>query len=184
MGFGVRQFELTLMHRMRDLNAERVEDALGDMGASRAEVRAAHARWTRRAWSARAPKGRAALRTALGPPAYEGTRPIGSVTCRVARWALPSWPGLEFELLSGPGGEVWNQWFVRPGGDRALAFDDLVPWRCVVGDVGTSFPGASQREGAAPHHWAVDFVHEGTDYRALFVYGLFQRLDRLARPPY
>ncbi|MEU7832917.1 MULTISPECIES: hypothetical protein [unclassified Nonomuraea] len=178
MGFGVRQFELTLMHRMRDLNAERVEDALMDMGASRAELRAAHTQWTRMAHSVRSRKGLGALRTMLGPPSYEGTTPVGSLTCRVARWALPSWPDLEFEALIGPDGAIWNQWFVRPHGDKALAFVDLVPWGCVVGDVVTSFPGAAQGEGSAPQHWVVDFAHEGTDYRARFVYGLFQRLDR------
>ncbi|WP_336204218.1 hypothetical protein [Nonomuraea sp. LPB2021202275-12-8] len=177
MRFGVRQFELALMHRMRDLNAQRVEDALHDLGASRAEVRAAHTQWTRMAHSVRAPKGLAALRTILGPPPYRGTQPFGSLTCDVARWVLPSWPELEFEALLGPGGEVWNQWFVRPGGSRTLTFAELTPWKCVVADVGTSFPGASQCEGLAPHHWAVDFVHDGTARRALFVYGLYQRLD-------
>jgi hypothetical protein len=178
MRFGVRQFELALMHRMRDLNAERVEDAIEDMGATRAELRAAHTRWTQMGYSARSRKGLAGLRTVLGRPSYEGVKPIGSITCEVARWALPSWPGLEFEVLAGPDGAVWSQWFVRPGGVRVLTFADLVPWTCVVADVGTSFPGAAQREGSAPHHWAVDFTHEGTDYRALFIYGLFQRLDR------
>ncbi|GAA3204482.1 hypothetical protein [Nonomuraea helvata] len=174
MGFGVREFELSLMHRMRDLNPERVEEALGDMGASRAELRAAHARWTRMLHSPRPPKG---PRRLLGPPSYAGTTSMGSLTCDVTRWALPSWPGLEFEVLTGPGGEVWNQWFVRPAGPRTFSFDELVPWGCVVGDVGASFPGAVHLEGQAPHHWAVDLTHEGATYRARFVYGLCQRID-------
>ncbi|KAB8189780.1 hypothetical protein FH608_037880 [Nonomuraea phyllanthi] len=174
MSFGVREFELSLMHRMRDLNAARVEDALRDMGASRAELRAAHARWTRMLHSPRPPRN---LRRLLGPPSYAGTTAVGSLTCRVSRWALPSWPGLEFEVLAGPGGEVWNQWFVRPSGPRALAFGDVEPWSCVVGDVGASFPGAVHLEGQAPHHWAVDVPHEGATYRVLFVYGLCQRVE-------
>ncbi|TMS00592.1 hypothetical protein [Nonomuraea basaltis] len=178
MKFGVRQFELALMHRMRDLDAARVEVALMAMGASRAELRAAHTQWTAMLHSERAPKGRALVRMVLGPPAYEGVKPAGSLTCEVARWRLPSWPDLEFEVLLGPGGEVWNQWFVRPGGGRALAFAELIPWRCVVADVGASFPGASHLEGSAPHHWTVGFTHEGTHYHARFVYGLYQRLDR------
>ncbi|MEV4397827.1 hypothetical protein [Nonomuraea sp. NPDC049607] len=176
MRFGVRQFELALMHRMRDLNPQRVEQALADVDASRAELRAAHTHWTRLAHSATAPKGRAALRMALGPPAYAGTTPFGSLTCDVTRWRLPSWPELEFEALTGPGGEVWNLWFVRPGGDRRLSFADLTPWECVVADVGASFPVSAQGEGSAPHHWAVDFACAGTPRRALFVYGLYQRL--------
>ncbi|TDD06613.1 hypothetical protein E1292_14975 [Nonomuraea deserti] len=178
MRFRVREFELALMHRMRDLNAGRVEDALAAMGASRAEVRAAHTHWTRLAHASRAPKGAAVFRMALGPPHHAGPRAFGSLTCDVRRWILPSWPGLEFEVLTGPDGEVWNQWFVRPGGGVRLAFADLTPWTCVVADVGTSFPGATSLEGQAPHHWSVEFDHAGTAYRACFVYGLYQRLDR------
>ncbi|RVX40321.1 hypothetical protein EDD27_2726 [Nonomuraea polychroma] len=178
MRFGVRQFELALMHRMRDLDAARVEDALQRMGATRAELRAAHTQWTAMGHSARAPKGRALFRMALGPPADEGVHQAGSLTCDVARWRLPSWPDLRFEVLLGPGGEVWNQWFVRPGHAKALSFADLVPWSCVVADVGDAFPGASHLEGSAPHHWTVGFTHEGTRYHARFVYGLYQRLDR------
>ncbi|MFG1943879.1 hypothetical protein [Nonomuraea sp. NPDC048826] len=181
MRYGVREFELTLMHRMRDVNAGRVEEALRAMGATRAELRAAHAHWTRLAHAGRAPKGLAALRSALGPPVHRGERRSGSLTCEVACWTLPSWPELEFEALAGPGGEVWNQWFVRPGGGRALAFADLEPWTCVVADIGAAFPGATQLEGGAPHHWAADFEHAGATYRARFVYGLYQGLERLTR---
>ncbi|MEW1846150.1 hypothetical protein AB0392_50050 [Nonomuraea angiospora] len=170
----MRQFELSLMHRMRDLNPERVEDALRVMGATRAELRAAHAQWTRMLHSPRAPK---TLRPLLGRPAYEGTTAVGILTCGVSRWALPSWPGLEFEVLSGPGGETWNQWFVRPGEPRTLSFAELAPWSCVVADVAASFPGAVHLEGQAPHHWAVGFGHGGAAYRARFVYGLCQRID-------
>ncbi|SEG96764.1 hypothetical protein SAMN05444920_11081 [Nonomuraea solani] len=178
MGFGVREFELTLMHRMRDLNAAKVEEALDGMGATRAELRAAHAHWTRLAHAPRGPKGAAALRMALGPPACRERRPVGSLTCDVLRWVLPSWPELEFEALVGPGRELWNQWFVRPAGGGPLTLPELLPWTCVVADVGISFPGAVQLEGPAPHHWAVDFDHDGVAYRARFVYGLHQRLDR------
>lgn len=177
MGFGVRQFELTLMHRMRDLNAQRVEDAIEEMGATRAELRDAHTLWMKMAYSDTAPKGFKALRMALGPPSYEGTKEIGSLACDMARWRLPYWPDLEFEVLLGPDGEVWNQWFVRPSGPRSLTFEELVPWQCVIEDVGSSFPGASQGEGSAPHHWVVGFPHDGREYQARFVYGLFQRLD-------
>ncbi|MEV0390632.1 hypothetical protein [Nonomuraea sp. NPDC050643] len=181
MVFGVREFELALMHRMRDLNAERVEQALDGMGATRAELRAAHTHWTRMTY---AMKGATALRRALGPPAHRGRAPVGSLTCDVLRWVLPSWPGLQFEALLGPGRELWNQWFVRPGGAAPLTLPELVPWTCVVADVGASFPGAVQYEGPAPHQWTIDFDHDGTTHRARFVYGLYQRLDhRPVSPP-
>jgi hypothetical protein len=181
--FGVRQFQLTLMHRMRDLNAERVEDALREVGADRAEIRAAHRLWMKMAYSRTAPKGMAAFRMALGPPLVEGPRAFGDLTGAVARWRLPYWPELEFEVLTGPDGDVWNQWFIRPGPPRVLGFGDLTPWACVIGDFGAGFPGAVHVEGAAPQHWGVDFTHGGTDHRALFVYGLFQRLARPAELP-
>ncbi|MCF6475136.1 hypothetical protein FAF44_43220 [Nonomuraea sp. MG754425] len=177
MAFGVREFELTLMHRMRDVNAAKVEEALGRMHASRAELREAHARWTRLAHAPRAPKGAAALRMALGPPPHRGRRPAGSLTCDVLRWPLPSWPGLAFEALLGPGGELWNQWFVRPSGPAAPSFAELTPWACVVADVGAGFPGAVQIDGPAPHHWTIDLRHDGRVHRARFVHGLLQRLD-------
>ncbi|MGR6920876.1 hypothetical protein ACU635_42125 [[Actinomadura] parvosata] len=183
MAFGVREFELALMHRMRDVNAQKVEEALGRAGASRAELREAHAHWTRLAHAPRAPKGAAALRMALGPPPFRGRRPAGSLTCDVLRWPLPSWPGLEYEALVGPGGELWNQWFVRPSGAITLGFAGLVPWACVVADVAASFPGAVQIDGPAPHHWTIDFPHGGRTHRARFVYGLFQRLDRAPSGP-
>lgn len=168
--FGPRQFQLALMHRMRDVNAARVEEALQELAASAAEVRAAHHRWTRMSHGS----GLRALRGVLGTPAGEGSRRFGALTCRVARWVLPYWPELEFEALAGPDDKVWHQWLVRPGEPRAAGFAELTPWRCVVADVMASFPGAEQREGGAPQQWAVDFSHEGRKYRALFVYGLFQ----------
>ncbi|MFD0477213.1 hypothetical protein ACFQ0B_60150 [Nonomuraea thailandensis] len=102
MAFGVREFELALLHRMRDVNAEKVEETLGLIGASRAELREAHAHWTRLAHAPRAPKGAAALRMALGPPPYRGRRAAGSLTCDVLRWPLPTWPGLAYEALAAP----------------------------------------------------------------------------------
>ncbi len=170
----MREFELALLHRMRDVNPDRVAEALAAMGASRGEQREAHAHWTRLV-HVRKPAG--ALRLALGPAPHRGRRPAGSLTCDVLRWPLPSWPGLAYEALFGPGGELWNQWFVRPSGVVPLTFADLTPWTCVVADVVASFPGAVQIDGPAPQHWTVDLRHGGRAHRARFVYGLFQRLD-------
>ncbi|NUT42044.1 MAG: hypothetical protein HOV86_18885 [Thermoactinospora sp.] len=171
MTYGVRQFQLTLMHRMRDLNSDRVQQALTDLRASRAEEGAAHSQWTRRTYYA---KGLSPYRSALGEPSYRGEHSLGAVTCDVVRWALPYWPGLEFEVMVGPDRRVWNQWFVRPAGDKKVSMAGLRPWTCVIGDVCASFPGARQGEGAAPQQWTVDFAHDGRPYQARFVYGLLQ----------
>jgi len=176
-GFGVRRFSLTLMHRMKDLNADRVEDALKEMGATRAELRDAHTLWMKMAYSRTAPKGLNAFRMALGPPGHHGSKPFGDLTCEVAQWELPFWPGLVYEVLIGPNGSIWNQWFVRPGPPKKMAFEELTPWSCVIADVGASFEGAEHVEGSAPQHWGVDFTHDGHPYRARFVYGLLQRVD-------
>ncbi|MFI6815082.1 hypothetical protein ACIBG7_21940 [Nonomuraea sp. NPDC050328] len=165
------------------MNAPRVEEALKELHASAAEVRAAQTQWTKMAYSARAPRGLRGLRAVLGSPVSEGTAEFGALSCKVARWRLPYWPELEFEAVAGPGGGVWHQWLVRPGEVRRVGFAELVPWTCVVADVAASFPGAEQREGAAPNHWAVDFSHESRKYRALFVYGLFQGFAPAGRNP-
>ncbi|GAB3653344.1 hypothetical protein GCM10027589_11440 [Actinocorallia lasiicapitis] len=177
-GLGSRGLALALMHRMRDLNPGRVEEALHEMGSSRAELREAHTLWTKWAYSRSAPKGAAAFRAALGPPLSRTVRDFGDLPCDVLRWRILPWEEFAFELLLGPGGPVWNQWFVRPGPPKIMKLGELEPWTAVVNDVGVSFEDAANVEGSAPHHWAVDFTAEGAAHRALFVYGLLQRVDQ------
>ena len=44
-GFARFEFQLMLLRRMADLQPDLVADALSQLGASRAEARAAHRRW-------------------------------------------------------------------------------------------------------------------------------------------
>lgn len=176
-GFGSRELTLALLHRMKDINAPRVEDALHEMGATRADLREAHTMWMKWAFSKTAPKGLKAFRAALGPPVFTGPKAFGDLTCQVAHWKLWLWPDLLFEVLTGPDGDLWNQWFIRPGEPLVIPFDELEPWSAVIADVGAGFEDAENVEGSAPHHWAVDFSHEGKAYRARFIYGLLQSVD-------
>lgn len=179
--FGVRGFQLALLPRMADLAPARVEAALEELAATRADMRWAHRRWLSLAYVKRAPAEATRLRWALGPAKESAERRFGDLTCEVSWWELPLWPGLLFEALIAPDGSVWNQWLVRPPGSAAPGLDgpaDLTPWSCVVSDVGERFPGAEHIEGSAPSRWGVSFAYEGTSYEATFVYGLLQAVTR------
>ncbi|MFC7587006.1 hypothetical protein ACFQYP_27255 [Nonomuraea antimicrobica] len=176
MGFGVREFELALMHRMRDLNPARVEQALHAMDASRAELRDAHTRWTRLAHAPERRRAPPRCGWRWAPP-LSGQQTGGQPDLRR--------PALAAALVAGPGvrGAARPRRravepVVRPPlRPRRARADRPHPWTCVVGDLGASFPGAVQIDGPAPHHWTVDFRHGGRAYRARFVHGLLQRLD-------
>ena len=180
-GLGTRWFSLVLMHRMRDINTRKVEETLAAIGVRRAELRAAHTQWAQMAYAINAPKGAEALRVVLGPPASSAHRTFGDLHCRIQCWKLPLWPDLTLEVLLAPDRSVWNLWLTRPGQPKPFAFEDLVPWSAVVGDLAASFADADQGEGSAPHHWTVRFTHGGVGYRARFVYGLLQAIEPIAQ---
>ncbi|WP_165989514.1 hypothetical protein [Streptomyces sp. YIM 98790] len=182
---GPLQFQLVLLRRMADHQPGLVEDALRVLGAGRAELRDAHRRWQA---MARSPRLRGALtryRVLLGPPAETGRRRVGDLDCRVLRWPVPLWPDLRFEVLTGPGGQVWNEWLVRAEGSRGpdlRTLDDLRPWSCTVDDVARAFPPAEPREGSAPTRFRLVFTApdahgEPGRHVAEFTWGLLQRLD-------
>ncbi|MFC0037411.1 hypothetical protein [Actinomadura rayongensis] len=177
--FGVREFQFTLLPRMADLAPDRVEQALTDLDATRAEMRAAYRRWLAMAHARRAPRGLTRYKWALGPPATTTRRRFGDLTCGVARWPLPLWPDLLFEVLTGPDGDVWNDWLIRPPSSPPPDLPpppDLTPWSCVVSDVTERFPDARDQEGSAPTRWTVLIPwHDGT-HRADFVHGLLQHV--------
>src|SRR3954467_14717413 len=115
-GLARREFCLVLLRRMADTRPDLVTSALPQLGADRAEARAAHRRWQALHHAPRAPRG-LALRTAvLGPPDEGVDRRVGDLEVQVRRWPLPLWPHLRWEVLSGPGGAVLNEHLVRAPG--------------------------------------------------------------------
>ncbi|WBP85610.1 hypothetical protein [Kitasatospora cathayae] len=186
-GFGVTEFQLFLLRRMADYHPELVEETVRRLGATRAEMREANKRWQAMVRAPRFPRGAARYAAVLGPAGESLPRRIGDLACTARQWVLPLWPGLRFEVLLGPaeiGAPVLNEWLVRAGDAPPPALctvADLVPWSCVVGDVGAAFPGAVAREGSAPTRFRLDFEASDADgvvrsWTADFTWGLLQEV--------
>ncbi|TDD94637.1 hypothetical protein [Actinomadura rubrisoli] len=185
-GFARREFQLVLLRRMADYQPGMVDGAMRALDASRTEMREVNARWQRILRSRTFPRGLRRYEAVLGPAAVTERR-IGDVRCEVARWPpLPLWPGLRFEIMMAPDGSVAQEWLVRDEDDpapRLESVDDLVPWSCVVGDLGAldgldGRPGPiTHQDGDAPSRWHVTFsAPDGSSYVAHFVWGLLQEV--------
>lgn len=181
-----REFQLVLLRRMADYQPVLVEQARRRLAASVTEMREVNAHWQRMQRSHSHRGGVAALRGFLGAPVAEQEQRIGDLTCRVARWRLPLWPGLLFEALTGVGGILLAQQLVRdPASNppRLASLGDLTPWSCVIGDVERAFGPVRHRDGSAPSRWTTDFTvpdetGEPAPATAEFVWGLLQVVRR------
>ncbi|WP_338676435.1 hypothetical protein V1460_28265 [Streptomyces sp. SCSIO 30461] len=178
--FGPFEFQLVLLRRMADHQPELVEDARRRLGASIAEIREANRRWQS---MLRSPRARGALsryRSVLGDPESAARRRIGDLECDALLWPVPLWPDLRFEVLTAPGGAVWNEWLVRAPGARSPGLrteEDLRPWSCTVDEVARAFAPARPLEGTAPTRWGLAFtLPGGKACAAEFTWGLLQRL--------
>lgn len=141
--FGPLQFQLVLLRRMADHQPGLVEEARHELSASLADMREANRRWQA---MVRAPRGRGSLRryrSVLGQPEAVLPRRVGDLECEALLWPVPLWPDLRFEVMTGPGGAVWNEWLVRaPGaaGPELTSPDALRPWSCTVDEAARAFP--------------------------------------------
>ncbi|MYY13622.1 hypothetical protein GT204_33355 [Streptomyces sp. SID4919] len=183
--FGPLEFQLVLLRRMADHQPDLVADARRTLGVSVTEMREANRRWQA---MARSPRGRGAAgryRSVLGPPEARSARRVGDLECEALLWPVPLWPDLRFEVLTGPGGAVWNEWLVRaPGcaGPVLRGVGDLVPWSVTVDEVASAFPPARPLQGSAPGRWGLAFTAGGAGgapcaYAAEFTWGLLQRVS-------
>ena len=103
-----------LLRRMADFQPELVTSALDEMGATRAQQRAAHHRWQQLQRSTRFDHGITGVRAALGPPESDAEHDTAYGTVREQRWRLPYlWPELRWSVLSGLGGTVLRSELVR-----------------------------------------------------------------------
>lgn len=186
--FGPLEFQLVLLRRMADFQPALVDTALRELGVSHAQSREANKRWQAMLRAPRG-KGRSAVgryRSVLGPPATTARRRIGDVEADVLTWPVPLWPDLRFEVLTGAGGGVWNEWLVRaPDAEPPVlrTVEDLTPWSCTVEEAARAFAPARAMEGSAPTRWQLAFTapdREGVrhDVIAEFTWGLLQRLPR------
>nr|WP_155073954.1 hypothetical protein [Streptomyces taklimakanensis] len=176
-----------MLRRMADFQPDKVLDALRELGADRAEMREANRRWQARSATGRSSRARGAVaryRSVLGEPEAVEERRVGDLDCRALRWPVPLWPALRLEVLTAPGGAVWNEWLVRaPGeaGPELRTVEDLLPWSCTVDEVARAFAPARPMEGSAPTRWRLAFTapdREGRRHEVIaeFGWGLLQRL--------
>ncbi|WP_434589106.1 hypothetical protein [Streptomyces sp. A5-4] len=176
--FGPLDFQLVLLRRMADHQPDLVEDARRELGVSLAEMREANRRWQA---MVRSPRGRGSVaryRSVLGPPETSARRRIGDLECDALAWPVPLWPDLRFEVLTAPGGAVWNEWLVRAPGASTPGLrtaGDLRPWSCTVDEVARAFPPARPMEGTAPTRWRLGItLPDGGQCVAEFTWGLLQ----------
>ncbi|MEU8571246.1 hypothetical protein AB0C51_23380 [Streptomyces pathocidini] len=182
---GPLAFQLVLLRRMADHQPGLVEDALRELGVGKAEMREANRRWQAMAHSPRARGAARRYRSMLGGPEEILRRRIGDLDCEALRWPVPLWPDLRFEVLTAPGGHVWNEWLVRaPGalGPALRTVEDLRPWSCTVDEVARAFAPARPMEGTAPTRWRLAFTApdasgKRAEHMAEFTWGILQRLD-------
>ncbi|GGU57486.1 hypothetical protein GCM10010211_22850 [Streptomyces albospinus] len=180
---GPLAFQLVLLRRMADHQPGLVEDALRELSVSRAEMREANRRWQARMHAPRARAGVQPYRALLGAPEAVTRRRIGDLNCEALTWPVPLWPDLRFEVLTAPGGAVWNAWLVRAPGAAAPALrttEDLAPWSCTVDEVARAFAPARPMEGSAPNRWQLACTAPGPDGERRdivteFTWGLYQR---------
>src|SRR5690625_3060207 len=161
---GPREFQLVLLRRMADFQPQLVDEARGELGASRTEMREANARWQAMLRSARAPAGRKRYERVLGPAESTGRRAVGDLDCAVYRWPVPLWPDLRYEVVTAVGGPPLHEWLVRAEdapAPRPRGAADLTPWSCVVEDVARAFAPAVPMEGTAPSRWRLSFAAPG-----------------------
>ncbi|MEU7032816.1 hypothetical protein ABZ958_03900 [Streptomyces sp. NPDC046237] len=176
--FGPREFQLVLLRRMADHQPDLVEDALRELGATRAESREANRRW--QAWAhGRAGRGELArYRSVLGDPVAR--RAVPKLAAELLEWELPLWPELRWQVIVGERAAVWGSGLVRAPGAAVPELrgeSDLRPWGCTLAEVGNAFPPARARDGSAPTRLRLDFtLPDGTPRAAEFTWGLLQRL--------
>ncbi|WP_037956395.1 hypothetical protein [Streptomyces sulphureus] len=184
--FGPLEFQLVLLRRMADFQPGLVTEALRTLGVGQQEMREANRRWQA---MVHGPARRGALaryRSALGPPAATSERTFGDVRSTAHTWPVPLWPDLRFEVLTAPGGAVWNEWLVRaPGAEQVplRTVEDLTPWACTVDEVARAFAPARPLQGSAPTRFrlafeAPDAAGERRSLVAEFTWGLLQRLPQ------
>ncbi|MEV5504945.1 hypothetical protein [Streptomyces orinoci] len=186
--FGPDDFQLVLLRRMADFQPHLVEDALRRLGVGRGELREANRRWQAMVRSPRSRAAGARYRSVLGPPESTGSRRIGDLTFEAALWPVPLWPDLRFEVLTAPGGAVFNEWLVRaPGAAPPVphTVEELTPWSHTVDEVARAFAPARPMEGTAPTRWRLSFTADDAaggrgEYVADFTWGLLQEVTPAA----
>jgi hypothetical protein len=178
-GFGRHEFQLMLLRRMEDFHPDLVSGALRQVGATKADLRAAHRRWQELLRSRSYPRDLRRFELALGRPDAQRSVPFGDVEVLASQWALPVlWPDLAWEVVTTVDGMVLHEWLVRVSGGPEVPLDDLgaiPPWTCVVADLTLAHPAATQADLQVASRWGVVVGQQ----LATFVWGLVQEVSDL-----
>jgi len=175
--FGPWEFQLMLLRRMADFQPDLVTAALDEMGATRAQQRAAHHRWQQLLRSSRFDHGITGIRAALGPPESDAEHDTAYGMVREQRWRLPFlWPELRWSALSGRSGTVLQSELVRHRPrEPALpsSTSPPAPWSLVVADTAAHL--ADHRDDTLTSRTVLRLpAAAGDTLRLTFVWGLLQ----------
>ena len=174
-----------LLRRMADFQPGLVTAALSEMGATRAQQRAAHHRWQQLQRSTRFDHGITGVRAALGPPESDAEHHTAYGPVREQRWRLPYlWPELRWCVLSGLGGTVLSSELVRVRAREPTlppASPLPVPWSLVVADTAAHL--ARHRDDTITSRTVLWLPSsDGDVLRLTFAWGLLQEAV-LTDPP-
>jgi hypothetical protein len=183
--FGAVEFQLMLLRRMDDHQPVLVDEVVRRLGVRHRSVADAHRRWQRMLHSRTFPKGLDRYRLVLGGSPEVVHQRFGALRSQAARWPLPLWPDLRFEVVVLSDGMILQEWLVRADPStrpRLSTVSDLAPWSCVVQDLEHGFPPVRHAEDGTASRWAVVFYAddgEGTSrrYLARFAWGLIQSVS-------
>ena len=175
--FGPWEFQLMLLRRMADFQPALVTAALTEMGATRAQQRAAHHRWQQLLRSARFDHGITGVRAALGPPESDVEHDTSYGPVREQRWRLPYlWPELRWCVLSGLDGTVLTSELVWVQAREPLlpsASALPAPWSLVVADTAANL--AHHRDDTITSRTVLWLpADDGDALRLTFAWGLLQ----------
>ncbi len=174
---------------MRPYAPERVRAVLEALGVTPEQAAAAEDRWfggNRPENSGNARKeptwSIANLQRVLGPPVVEEPSDRLRAGGRLARWAMPLWPDLQFEVLEAPSGWLWGSLMQAPGVPRPApgTVEDLTPWSCTLRELWGRFRALRHSAEYTDAMLEVvafrapDRAGRVARYQATFVWGLLQ----------
>lgn len=189
--FGLREFQLALLHQMYDEAAAQTEQALRTLGATRAEASSASSEWAKLGsqrvygnFVRTSDMNVHDYTTILGPPVSTELIAIGNSRFHAFRWELHVWPDPWFEVQEAQDGSTWNNRLTRRTGaaqPELRHIEDMTPWSYVSDEVERTFAPIENIDGMPYGWWVSTFVSPNsagspTQYAACFVWGLLQNV--------
>jgi hypothetical protein len=177
----VLDYELYIIHTMRDAPDERVDEALRRAGVDRARMEHAYRVVAGENFAVR-PAYEEKSRI-LWPAVSEGVREIHGRECPVRSFALPLWEGFLLDIYATPDGLVWDERFSRAPGYSSPEVSDpagLNAWTITKDEVEAQFGELEDGELWPPYE-SYALRRTGPDgvrheYELIFSWGLLQQV--------